>query len=53
MAWYRDFRCKNWTMFRDYQNNIQYGIGEDNKWHSGEIDYIGKVKTEIIKINEA
>ena len=32
MAWYRDYRCKHWTMFKDYENNVQYGIGEDKNW---------------------
>lgn len=35
--WYRDYRCKYWTMFKDYENNIQYGIDESKQWYSGEI----------------
>ena len=35
--WYRDYRCKYWTMFKDYENNIQYGIDENKNWYSGEI----------------
>ena len=35
--WYRDYRCKNWTMFKDYENNIQYGIDGSKNWYSGEI----------------
>lgn len=49
--WYRDYRCKNWTMFQDYENNIQYGIDESKNWYSGEI-VNKKTNSEYLASNE-
>lgn len=51
MAWYRDYRCKYWTMFKDYENNIQYGIDENKQWYSGEIVH-KKVNSEYLASDE-
>ena len=49
--WYRDYRCKYWTMFKDYENNIQYGIDESKRWYSGEIVH-KKVNSEYLASDE-
>ena len=50
--WYRDYRCKNWTMFKDYENNIQYGISECKEWIEPETIEYPKSESEYLASEE-
>ena len=50
--WYRDYRCKNWTMFKDYENNIQYGIDGSKNWVKSQPIKFPKANSEYLASEE-
>lgn len=50
--WYRNYRYKNWTMFKDYENNIQYGISECKEWIEPETIEYPKSESEYLASEE-